>query len=68
MTGTHTPLLPVKGDVPLYDLTPNYKQFSKHYVISTGDRYLPMIERYLLEQYGAYLEHSVLVAGFKKYH
>jgi hypothetical protein len=51
----------------IYNITPSYKAFSKYFIITTKDAYLPNIQAFLLSNYGNYLSDARLMAGFRLY-
>jgi hypothetical protein len=51
----------------IYNITANYKAFSKYFIITNKDEYLSNIQSYLLSNYGNYISGSQTIAGFRLY-
>jgi hypothetical protein len=51
----------------IYSITQSYTAFSKYFVITKYDEYLPHIQDYLINNYGTYLSNGQVIAGFRVY-
>ena len=51
----------------MYSLTTSYKTFSEFFILALNDPYLPILAKYLSENYGNYVNNGKLTSGFKRY-